>query len=225
MTTKLSNANVVVIPAHNEQENIGEIVQRTKSMFDGSILVINDGSTDSTDVYAREAGAIVISNPSDAEYGDGFETGLRFAHMNEAPIAIFMDAGGSHWPEDISRLVREMAAAIDIVIGSRTVPGAICEQTRLRSIITKIATQLVGRDYSGFRVIRNSAFAESLQIAQGIKNKQAHSFNIAFTLRAQERGLRMKEVPITYTSTNSTLNIQRFMNAAWALAVERRRRP
>ena len=50
----------VVIPAHNEEKNIGEVVREAKEVFE-KVIVVNDGSTDKTEEIAKKEGAIAVS--------------------------------------------------------------------------------------------------------------------------------------------------------------------
>jgi len=226
---------LVIIPAHNEERNIEELIKRTKLVVPrAQIVVVDDFSTDLTPSCALAAGAEVIWNPRGSEYGDGFISGLKYAYAIDHRIypdepVVFMDAGLSHQPEDIRSLVHELADA-DVVIGSRIVKGAEYRQVWWRKIITRVgiralalATDSETVDYSGFRAFSNSAtellYAELVKTprrASRVKSRRAHAFNLELLAFLKRSELRIKQVPITYIGTNSTLNPGRFMEAIWA---------
>ena len=223
---------LVIIPAHNEERNIEELIKRTRLVVPrAQIVVADDFSTDATPACALAAGAQVIWNPRGSEYGDGFISGLRYAINHrvypDEPV-VFMDAGLSHQPEDIWNLVYELADA-DVVIGSRIVKGARYRQVWWRKIITRVgiralalATDSGTVDYSGFRAFSNSAtellYAELVKTprrASRVKSRRAHAFNLELLSFLKRSELRIKQVPITYIGTNSTLNPSRFLEAIW----------
>src|SRR5699024_1261343 len=82
------------------------------------LVVINDGSTDSTDQVARQAGAFVIDLPYNMGVGAAMRTGYRYARGMDYDIALQMDSDGQHPPEFIDTLIEGLNRA-DIVIGSR----------------------------------------------------------------------------------------------------------
>ena len=67
----------VVIPAYNEEKHIGDVVRRTRARLD-RVLVVDDGSQDSTAAEARTAGAEVIVHPQNRGKGEAIRTGLRY---------------------------------------------------------------------------------------------------------------------------------------------------
>lgn len=152
----------IVIPARNEEETIGEILVKVRNMTDDLIMV--DGHpSDKTAVIAKEYGARVIQDNGLGK-GDAIRIGLAAARH---PITVFIDADGSHDPNDISNLVAPLAAGkADLVMGSRMLGGSeelfgsISEVIRLMGslIISLSINYRYGvrfTDYqNGFRAIR-----------------------------------------------------------------------
>jgi len=110
----------LIIPTKNEATSIGDVLESAMSRASETIVV--DGhSTDRTIEIARAAGARVI-----LDSGRGKGNGLRAA-IGEAShdIIVFMDADGSHDPNDIPRLVTHLKEYdLDLVIGSRIKGGS-----------------------------------------------------------------------------------------------------
>src|SRR6202035_4265620 len=93
-----------VIPAYNEEKHIGEVVRRTRQKLD-DVLVVDDGSQDTTADRAREAGAEVIVHPENRGKGETIKTGLRHWLERQIDFVIILDSDGQHRPEEIDRLV------------------------------------------------------------------------------------------------------------------------
>src|SRR4030067_2279188 len=94
----------VVIPAMNEEKGIGKVIKGVRDVLGGDceIIIVNDGSRDSTEKVAREAGATVVNHPYNLGNGAAVKSGLRAAAWD---IILLMDADGQHPPEDIRGLV------------------------------------------------------------------------------------------------------------------------
>lgn len=110
----------VVIPAKNESATIREIVIGAKPFVD-EVLVVDGHSTDFTREVAENAGARVILDNRKGK-GDGIRVGIREV---SGDIIVFMDADGSHDPNDIPKLVHPiLEGKADLVIGSRMTGGS-----------------------------------------------------------------------------------------------------
>jgi len=71
---------LIIIPAYNEAENIAFVINDIKEHFqEADILVVNDGSTDSTGEIAKTAGVTVINHPFNMGIGAAVQTGYRYA--------------------------------------------------------------------------------------------------------------------------------------------------
>src|SRR3989337_2940919 len=108
----------VVIPAMNEEKGIGKVIKGVRDVLGESceIVVVNDGSKDSTEKVALEAGATVVSHPYNLGNGAAVKSGLRAANGD---IIVLMDADGQHKPEDIPRLLDQLGP-YDLAIVART---------------------------------------------------------------------------------------------------------
>lgn len=110
---------MVVIPALNEQDCIGEVVAEVRTFLPGAtIAVIDDGSTDATRVRAAKAGATVLSLPFNVGVGGALRLGLRYAQRTGHDIVVQVDGDGQHDPSDIAELLEALEGA-DLVIGAR----------------------------------------------------------------------------------------------------------
>jgi glycosyltransferase involved in cell wall biosynthesis len=134
---------VVIIPAHNEEEDIAYVIGEINKYSNFPVVVIDDASTDNTIRVARDAGAIVIPLAVQLGAWGATQAGLRYALKNDYAYAITMDADGQHLAESLPDLLRPIIAKeADVTIGACTQRG---------STLRKIAWSLMKR-VSGLRL-------------------------------------------------------------------------
>ncbi len=112
---------LVIIPAYNEQGRVGQVIGDVKSALPGAdVLVVDDGSTDSTVADAEQAGATVLSLPVNSGYGVALQTGYKFGvRAGYAKIAQ-IDADGQHRAEYLTRMLEALEQQdADLIVGSR----------------------------------------------------------------------------------------------------------
>jgi glycosyltransferase involved in cell wall biosynthesis len=112
---------LILIPAYNEAARIAEVVAGVRRAVPGyDILVVNDGSKDTTAGAAEAAGAIVVSHPFNMGYGVAIQTGYKYAHAHGYAFLAQIDGDGQHDPAYLPRLLAPvMAGETDFAIGSR----------------------------------------------------------------------------------------------------------
>ena len=95
----------IIVPALNEEQSIEEVVKGlVRSFPDSEIIVVNDGSTDNTEMLASQAGALVISHASPRGYGAALRSGILASTRD---FVLFCDADGQHRIEDVARIMVE----------------------------------------------------------------------------------------------------------------------
>lgn len=110
---------LIAIPAWNEQDSIGEVVDKVRvHQPDVDVLVVNDGSTDATAERGRDAGAIVVSLPFNVGVGGAMRTAFLYAKRHGYRALVQVDADGQHDPADLDDLITGLQSA-DIVVGTR----------------------------------------------------------------------------------------------------------
>lgn len=156
---------LVIVPAWNEAENVGNTVREVRSAPDDyDIVVIDDGSTDETAERAREAGAIVLTLPFNMGVGGAMRTGFQYAKRQDYDRVIQVDADGQHNPHDIAAVLAGLHHA-DISIGARfaevgdySARGPRRWAMRLlASVLTKVAGTRLTDVTSGFRAANRRA--------------------------------------------------------------------
>jgi len=110
----------IVVPARNEAETIGDVLEVVRHMTD-DLIVVDGHSSDETAVIARRYGARVVEDNGRGK-GDAVRVGLAHARY---PITVLIDADGSHEPKDIPALVAPIVAGeADLVMASRMLGGS-----------------------------------------------------------------------------------------------------
>jgi glycosyltransferase involved in cell wall biosynthesis len=111
---------LVIIPAYNEEKNIADTIKKVMKHADVKIVVINDGSKDSTLEEAIKTGATVIDLPFNLGIGGAMQTGYIYAQENGFDVAIQVDADGQHDPGFLNCIIEVLTEGnYDMVIGSR----------------------------------------------------------------------------------------------------------
>jgi glycosyltransferase involved in cell wall biosynthesis len=157
----------IVIPAKNEASSIGSIVKAAKDSFANlEVIVVDDGSSDSTGEVAEQAGAIVVRHPESLGNGAAVKSGARTARGR---LLAFMDGDGQHDPREFEKLLPKLDEGYDMVVGARDT-GSHASVGRLfaNGFYNTIASRLTGRRIpdltSGFRVARANLFREFLYL-------------------------------------------------------------
>ena len=160
---------LIVIPAHNEAENIGEVLAAVRLLSPAcDAVVIDDGSRDGTAEVVRRLGFTCIRHPYNLGYGGAVQTGLRYACARGYGAVVLMDGDGQHDAGQAPGLVEALRhSGADVVIGSRfvertgyRVPLFRRVGMRFFSVVTRAFTGLRVRDVtSGFQAINRRAAA------------------------------------------------------------------
>lgn len=157
----------IILPAKNESAAIGVTVSGIRQHYpDAEVIVVNDGSTDSTAAVAEAAGAKVVHHPYSKGNGAAIKTGARAA---SGEIIVFMDADGQHDPADIPRLLELIEQGHDMVVGARQ-KGSQASVGRglANGLYNRLASWMTGHRVedltSGFRAVRANKFREFLYL-------------------------------------------------------------
>jgi glycosyltransferase involved in cell wall biosynthesis len=107
------------MPAFNEESSVGAVVQEVFSKVPGvDVLVVNDGSADTTGYAAQAAGAHVATLPYNLGVGGAMRLGFRYALENGYDNVVQIDADGQHDPANVPALLSALDGA-DLVLGAR----------------------------------------------------------------------------------------------------------
>jgi len=188
----------VVIPALNEAESIGSVVQSMPWGEIAECIVVDNGSTDGTGGVARTAGAKVVSSPRG--YGAACAAGAKAA-LESSDVLVFLDGDGSDDVAAMQRLVGPIERGeADFVIGSRmrgnAEPGSLNgAQVFAARMIGALVRMLYGFRYTDmgpFRAIRRECL-ETMQMRE-----MTYGWNLEMQIKAVSMGLRVVEIPVDY---------------------------
>ena len=115
---------LVVIPAFNEEQAVGRTIADVRAAVpELDLLLVDDGSADTTAQAARLAGAQTLSLPFNTGVGGAVRTGLRYALSHGYSRAVVVDADGQHPASDIPSLLDAVDDGADVAVGSRFTSG------------------------------------------------------------------------------------------------------
>jgi len=190
----------IIIPALNEEAALSRLLAELPRDFAQWIIVVDNGSTDATVAVARDAGMLVVSEPTRG-YGRACFTGFKEARSLGAEIVIFMDGDGSDDPADLPLMLAPVSEGrADFVIGSRVSdraePGAVPPQARLGNwLVSRMISRFYHvrlHDLGSFRALRCSLL-EALEMRE-----MTFGWPVEMLVKAARAGYRIVELPIHY---------------------------
>lgn len=116
----------IVIPCYNESATLGAVIEGCREA--GEVMVIDDGSTDTSVAIARDRGATVLSTPGRTGYDGAIEFGLRAAHAAGAQVVVTIDADGEHDPRHVAEFLAAHERGAALVVGIRPRPQRLAER-------------------------------------------------------------------------------------------------
>ena len=136
---------LVIVPAYNEEESIKKVVNEIKSKNkDVDVIVVNDGSKDTTVKEAKNTEALVVDLPCNLGIGGAVQTGYLYAYNNNYDIAIQIDGDGQHDPSYIKQMVEIIQKKqADMVIGSRFIEKTGYKQTFMRKLGNNVLSFII----------------------------------------------------------------------------------
>ncbi|MFC4164599.1 DUF2062 domain-containing protein [Epilithonimonas zeae] len=111
----------VLIPTYNNEKTLKRVIDGVLD-YTGNIIVVNDGSTDSTSEILKNYSQItVVSLPENKGKGNGLKIGFRKAQELGYHYAITIDSDGQHYPDDIPVFVEALLSEKEdvLLIGNR----------------------------------------------------------------------------------------------------------
>lgn len=187
-----------VIPALDEADNIGRVVDSLSPYGLRRVVVCDNGSRDGTGDVARAAGAEVVVEPRRG-YGAACLAALGHLRGDPPDAVLFLDGDGADDVRRIPALLAPLRAdEADLVIGSRTLgraaPGAITPVQRFGNVLSSTLVSLLFdvrfTDLGPFRAITWSGL-ERLAMAD-----RDFGWTVEMQAKAARRGLRCAEVPV-----------------------------
>jgi len=230
---------LVVLPTYNEAENVVAMLEAIREAVpDVDVLVVDDGSPDGTGKLAEDAGSRlgqidVLHRTAKNGLGKAYRAGFALGIERGYDAFVEMDADFSHDPAALPALLAA-AEEVEVVIGSRYVPGAaIPNWTLARLALSRggnlYASLLLGLHVAdstaGYRVYRRSALDK---IRFETVEAEGYGFQIEMTYRARQGGATIREVPITFIDRalgTSKMSSAIVVEALWLVTLWALQRP
>lgn len=192
----------VIIPAFNEQNAVGLVIDEIPKDLITEIIVVDNGSTDDTYEQASKRGATALKEPKRG-YGNACLRGMR--HLEESDsqpdIVVFLDGDHSDYPEQMIHLVNPIKReSADLVIGSRALGRKEKGSMTIQQVFGNwLATTLIRlfygvkfTDLGPFRAIRYSS------LKRIDMQDLTYGWTVEMQLKAAKLNLRSMEIPVDY---------------------------
>ena len=205
---------LAVVVARDEEPVVGRVLAglpREACGMPVDVLLVDDGSRDSTAAIAREHGALVVSHAASEGLGAALRTGLAHARDEGYAATVYLDGDGEYDPADFATVLEPVARGrADYVIGSRFL-GDRDGMTWHRTLANRLASSLMGTlsgtvssdAQSGYRAFSARALASA---------RIRHDYNYAQVLTLSLWGARIEpvEVPVSYRRRTSGRSFVRY---------------
>ena len=236
MLSSNADKTLVTVATYNEMENLPDLVAAIFGVVpEVDILVIDDHSPDGTGRWCDEKSAEeprlrCLHREGKLGLGTATMAGMKYAIEQGYRYVLNMDADFSHPPKDLPALIAGMDPAggppVDVMIGSRYVPGGGVEGWGLKRHVMSSGVNLYARwllglkpkDCSGaFRCYRTELLAK-LDFA-AIRSR-GYSFQEEILWRLKRLGARFSETPIVFVDRQrgaSKINMKEAAAALWII--------
>jgi glycosyltransferase involved in cell wall biosynthesis len=192
---------LAIVPALNEAENVGCVVDELRAFDPGmDVVVVDDASADATARIAAEHGAHVVRLPFNLGIGGAVQTGYRYAFEHGFDVAVQVDGDGQHDPAQLPLILGPLLDGdADLVVGSRFAGDGEYRSTATRRVgitifarvVSAVVRQRVTDTTSGFRAVNRKGIA--LFAAD-----YPHDYpEVEATVMCVKHRLRLTEVPVT----------------------------
>jgi glycosyltransferase involved in cell wall biosynthesis len=212
---------LILIPAYNAAHYLPELVSRIKKAAPNmAILIVNDGSTDSTSDILPQLNILTITNSANQGKGFALNRGFGYAIEHGFEYVITLDADLQHLPEEIPLFINKVESA-DIIIGKRDISLKNMPLVRWLSnsitsiIISRFCGCKINDSQSGYRM-----YAVDLLKRLKLKSEK-YDFESELLIQAGEQGAKFAEVPVStiYRGSPSHINhladTGRFIKLIW----------
>jgi glycosyltransferase involved in cell wall biosynthesis len=188
----------IVIGAYDEAHSIGSVLKELVKAGYKNVIVVDDGSDDTTARIARQYTKHVLQHKINRGQGAALKTGIDYALSQDADVIVTFDADGQHRVEDIPRVIEPVKTGkVDVSLGSRFLSKGT-EIPFFRKLVLKTGIWVVWLFYgikltdvhNGFRAFSSHA-AEMIDITM---DRMEHASEILSEIKKNH--LRFVEVPV-----------------------------
>lgn len=197
----------IVMPAYNEENKIAEAIKDLKNEGYYNIIVVDDGSKDSTYTTALKEKVVVLKHAVNRGQGAALKTGIEFALKKGADIIVTFDSDGQHKAEDIKNLAMPVInREVDATLGSRFLKEN--DVPPIRRMFLRGGAFII-RIFYGIKLTdtHNGIRALSRHACQRIRlksDKMEHASEILEEIHTKK--ISFKEIPVTIKYTHYSIN-------------------
>jgi glycosyltransferase involved in cell wall biosynthesis len=225
-----SRPTLVLIPAHDEAERIGAVVDGIRQSgacappWHADVLVVDDGSRDATHEVAERHGAHVLRHVQNLGYGSALHTGYLWAWRHGYERIVQMDADGQHDPRSLLPLLRALegieGTPADVVVGSRYLHGTPPPTSFARRAGSWFFSRVVTL-WTGIRITDPTSGYQALSrraLGQLVGDAFPEDYPDADVLIELARaGLRLREIPVVMHARAGGVSMHRGGKIAYYL--------
>ena len=192
----------VIIPAYNEEQSIGLVLDEIPKSWVRNVVVANNNSSDRTGEVAEKHGAIVVFQPEPG-YGNACLKAMDFIAQQEVKpdIIVFLDGDHSDYPEELPDVLAPILDGnADMVIGSRALGkserGSLTPQQVFGNwLATRMLRLFYGVKFTDLGPFRAIRYENLLQLNMVDRN---YGWTVEMQIKAAKQKLRSVEVPVDY---------------------------
>ena len=206
----------IVIPAHNEADEIGGLLEAFSAFAGVELIVAEDASTDGTPDIVREFASrndnvVLTSSRTLTGKGAAVKRGLALA---TGDVLGFIDGDGSTHPRKFMRVAAAINDGADLAVGSRALPTSVIVRQQplsrrvagsIYSLLARALLDIDVRDFQcGCKAFRRDVWTAPSPACEGF------AFDAELIAKAHKQGFTIVEVPITWSDrSNSTVSVAR----------------
>jgi len=191
----------VIIPAYNEADSIGSVINDIPELVN-EVIVVSNNSTDNTEINAEKAGATVLKEPRRG-YGYACLKGMDYISKQEIKpdIVVFLDGDYSDYPEELTKIIAPILNDNkDFVIGVRvkrlredgSMTGPQIFGNWLATTLMKLFFGSTFTDLGPFRAITYNKL-----LALNMEDK-TYGWTVEMQLKVLKQKLAYSEIPVNY---------------------------
>jgi len=209
--SRSGTSTLIVLPTYNEAESLRGVLARIRvAVPEADVLIVDDASPDGTgriadELAADDPGVRVLHRPGKDGLGSAYLAGFARAAAEGYRFVVEIDADGSHDPAELPTMIALAdAESVDLVIGSRWVPGgAVVNWPWARRAISRggnryargMLRSRIQDLTAGFRVYRTAALTG---LDDSVVSSHGYCFQVELAWRIERRGGRVLEHPIAF---------------------------
>ena len=204
------SAVCVLVPAYNEEKNIGRVIEGLISRG-FPVIAVDDGSTDNTASILRSSKAQHILSPVNQGKGAAIRKGFDWVLRNNFEAVIVMDSDGQHDPDELEHFLSALnSGEADLVVGNRMGdPKGMPLLRRLTNrgmsgLISAIAGQKIPDTQCGYRALTRRALKNLILYSD------RYEIESEMILAAARKKLKIKSIPISSVYRDEVSNIRPF---------------